>query len=1567
MISYTSKKLKRTLKFIRILSLYFVLCFLFTAHILVAGEKAKVSKISEIPYVKHSVKPLDLTKPPTTEELMAAGQLGGTLYPTDDIGSRMLSKTPLTVLKNRQDMSIPSVAGNNIQNTFKKIEQERLSFGKAIQEWNKHEYKKAVKMFKKYVKDNPESPWVSEATLHVGCDARYNGRYSEAEECFTKIIEDNKGKEYSGAKRLKNKARLRLAVLRVLQNNFEDAEWQFTDLKIDSLNWRDRTYASHWIQRITRYKADKEALLNCGLQALAYVLKKDGKGPAAKKVMEITPTSIKGQNLQELKTIAASHGYSLTGIRLTIEELKDVPLPAIVQINSRNEGDSGHYWVLEKINNNVLEIFDPQSSRRFHQTLDEFSSEWSGNALVFSDKENLPGIKLNDGEMANLYGGCCGVPMPEGDLGGGFDGGDNSNNGNNGCGAPTWKVNKTSLNLFVSDTPMWYSSPVGPSVSIRLGYNSQSAIANNEPFGNKWQFNYGSYLVVDTGGNVTVFMPDGRRDVYVPDGIGGYNSPYRVNNKLTKIAENHFELRFPGDTVYVYNIPSGTGSLQPFLVEERDVYGQSLTFSYNSNVELTTITDAMDRETTLTYNANGLVEQVDDPFGRSVFLEYDANLNLTKITDMGGYWSELTYDSDVYLTSIKNDRGTWSFYIEPSDGVYNGADPYPPPGGTMWEDYRITITDPLDEKEEYHFSGYDGDPHSWYVSPRFYMEYVDFNNNNFRSNVPKTRYDFDTTPDATGEITKITYPEGNTISYGYDSNGNRTSVTDSHEQAHTIRKTYNALGRTTSVTDAKNNVTNFTYDPANDFDLLEIQNGLGTVTMIYNGTHNPTSITDRLDNETTFTYNGFGQITSRTDAEGDLDIVTNYTYYPDSLLHQITRSGNTLDTFTYDTIGRVKTHIDDTNTTLTYDYNNLNNITKITYPDNEFVTYAYSGCCPHLIDSVTDRSGRITGFTYDALKRRTEIDVNNRVTRLVYDENGNMIEHIDPNKNVTAFDYDQNNRLVEKIYDDGKSSSVSYDNAGLLETRTNARGIKSDYVYDENHNLLTIAYSDSTPGVTYQYDNYNRVTTRQDGSGIYSYSYDDNSRLTSVNGPWVNDTVTYEYDGIGRRTKLIPEGGQTVTYSYDDFNRLTDNQIGTDFYTYAYTGANPLVQSLTRPNGSITTYQYDTLVRLTEVLNKNSSDDIINQYTYAYNAPDNPDVRSSETVTNGNPITSFQDELITYDNNRLNQLLSSTNPGKIFTYDDDGNMTQGYTPEGHVFAAEYDAADRLSSVVYTDSGGVARKAEYLYSGDSFIAQIKKYDDDVLGNTTRFVRNGLLPIQERDGTNNVTRVYTWGLNMGGGIGGLLDLNQGGQDYSYLYDGKGNVTSLLDDTQSVVADYTYDTFGNLMSSTGGVDQPYRFSTKRYDESLGMSYYGYRFYSPALGRWINRDPLGEAGGINLYGFVQNNPVNFIDPDGLRGILLPRSSFVRSSPKRLFPRHVPQSARRINPKKNPNPNDPNKFCPRDARPGEKGQPPEGEDFLNDIAKPIDTPWWFKAFEFIRALVPSAPPVDYWAGSPDA
>jgi RHS repeat-associated protein len=122
-----------------------------------------------------------------------------------------------------------------------------------------------------------------------------------------------------------------------------------------------------------------------------------------------------------------------------------------------------------------------------------------------------------------------------------------------------------------------------------------------------------------------------------------------------------------------------------------------------------------------------------------------------------------------------------------------------------------------------------------------------------------------------------------------------------------------------------------------------------------------------------------------------------------------------------------------------------------------------------------------------------------------------------------------------------------------------------------------------------------------------------------------------------------------------------------------------------------------------------------------------------------------------------------------------------------------------------------------------------------------------------------------LNLGGGIGGLLNLKHTGQNYAYLYDGKGNVEAVLDNTQSVVAAYRYDPFGKLLAKTGTLDQPFGFSTKRYDAQTGLIEYGFRRYAPAIGRWTTRDPLGETGGINLYAFVGNNPVNWVDPWGL------------------------------------------------------------------------------------------------------
>jgi len=161
--------------------------------------------------------------------------------------------------------------------------------------------------------------------------------------------------------------------------------------------------------------------------------------------------------------------------------------------------------------------------------------------------------------------------------------------------------------------------------------------------------------------------------------------------------------------------------------------------------------------------------------------------------------------------------------------------------------------------------------------------------------------------------------------------------------------------------------------------------------------------------------------------------------------------------------------------------------------------------------------------------------------------------------------------------------------------------------------------------------------------------------------------------------------------------------------------------------------------------------------------------------------------------------------------------------------------------------------------------------------TRYLYDGRLVLQERDANNLPTVTYTRRLDLSGtregagGIGGLLARTDHGSGQSAFYhaDGNGNVTALVNAQQLVVARYTYDPFGNTLSKSGPLADAnlYRFSSKESHEPSGLVYYLYRFYDPNLQRWINRDPIEEAGGINLYGFLYNDPLNWIDPLGLEG----------------------------------------------------------------------------------------------------
>ena len=159
-----------------------------------------------------------------------------------------------------------------------------------------------------------------------------------------------------------------------------------------------------------------------------------------------------------------------------------------------------------------------------------------------------------------------------------------------------------------------------------------------------------------------------------------------------------------------------------------------------------------------------------------------------------------------------------------------------------------------------------------------------------------------------------------------------------------------------------------------------------------------------------------------------------------------------------------------------------------------------------------------------------------------------------------------------------------------------------------------------------------------------------------------------------------------------------------------------------------------------------------------------------------------------------------------------------------------------------------------------------YDDWNLFHETVYTVDG--------GVTNVTEIqYFWGLDFSGtlqgagGVGGLFAVSRNGQLYFPAYDNNGNITKYIDESGNAVAAYEYDDFGRTISQSGPLADffRHRFSTKYYDPETGLYYYGNRFYAPYWHIWLNRDPMEEEGGENIYSMCENNLVDAYDELGL------------------------------------------------------------------------------------------------------
>jgi RHS repeat-associated protein len=287
--------------------------------------------------------------------------------------------------------------------------------------------------------------------------------------------------------------------------------------------------------------------------------------------------------------------------------------------------------------------------------------------------------------------------------------------------------------------------------------------------------------------------------------------------------------------------------------------------------------------------------------------------------------------------------------------------------------------------------------------------------------------------------------------------------------------------------------------------------------------------------------------------------------------------------------------------------------------------------------------------------------------------------------------------------------------------------------------------------------------------------------------------------------------------------------ITLDGASYAYDNAGNRTTKANKLNNVAEQYVYDAIYQLQQVTHGTSTTE-----SYTYDAV-------------GNRLTSLS--MPSYGYNSSNELTSAT--GLSYTYDNNGN-TLSKTSSGALTQYTWDFENKLSSAILPGSGGTV-----TFKYDPFGRRIQKSSS---GGTTNYLYDGANSIEEINSAGAMVARYT---QANGVDEPLAQIRSGATSY-YEEDGLGSVTSLSNSTGSLANTYLYDSFGNLSASTGTLTNPFQYTGRDYDPETGLRYYRARYYDPAIGRFINEDPIGLAGGPNLYAYVGNGPTQFTDPDG-------------------------------------------------------------------------------------------------------
>jgi RHS repeat-associated protein len=701
---------------------------------------------------------------------------------------------------------------------------------------------------------------------------------------------------------------------------------------------------------------------------------------------------------------------------------------------------------------------------------------------------------------------------------------------------------------------------------------------------------------------------------------------------------------------------------------------------------------------------------------------------------------------------------------------------------------------------------------------------------------------------------------------------------------------YNEQGNVTKSIDPVGRTFTFVYE-TNGIDLREIrQTRAGQNELLaratYNPQHRPLTITDTAGQTTIATYNSRGQLLTLKNAKNE---TRTFTYDTNGYLIAIDDplpGTNDQMVFTYDTFGRVQTLRDASGYILTFDYDSLDRLTGVHYPDGTSQEWIYDRLD---LSTYRDRLGRETQYIYNSMRQLTEVhDSLDRVTRLIWCRCGQPESVIDALGRLTTWERDIQGRVTSKIYPDGSRISYEYEPmSGRLASIRDEKAQLTLLSYNLDDTLRQQSYRNTlipTPAVTFTYDpNYERVASMRDGIGLTTYNYypittpplPGANRLASIDGPLDNDTVVFTYDQLGRLSERRING-VALSATWDPAGRLsrTTNILGT--FDFTYDGPSRRLASIHYPNGQLTTLSYYTNAIgyfLREIGNVRGDASLLSKFVYQYDpagqitnwmqyrasgTPNSWDVgydlagqlKSVGITQGGSPIESY---LYTYDSVG-NRISEQTSAGlRTFQYNALNEIAEASTGVVASATYEWDAAQRLVAITLGTN-----RTEFSYDGLDRRVRVVEWNGSV-SNETRFLWCGSRICEERDATgSNVTRrLFDLGEQI---VSGPL-----AGKYYYTQDHLGSIREIVNNAGGTEASYEYDPFGTRRRTTGSFSGSFGFTGHYFHERSQLYLAPYRAYDPGLARWISRDLIGEGGGVNLYAYVDNDPVNWWDPLGL------------------------------------------------------------------------------------------------------